>query len=44
MEDGEYVLNHNIAFASTSWQIAGTGDFDGDADSDILWRHNEGGW
>ena len=34
MEDGAYVRNHNIAFASTGWRIEGLGDFDGDGDSD----------
>jgi hypothetical protein len=28
--------------ASHAWEIAGTGDFDGDNDADILWRHDEG--
>ena len=42
MEDGAYVQNHNIAFASTGWTIEGSGDFDADGDADIIWRHNEG--
>jgi C1A family cysteine protease len=25
--------------ADTSWEVAGTGDFDGDGDTDILWRY-----
>jgi serralysin len=27
---------------STSWQIAGTGDFNGDGRVDVLWRNNDG--
>jgi hypothetical protein len=27
----------------TSWQVAGTGDFNGDGESDILWRNNSSG-
>jgi hypothetical protein len=42
MEDGRLVGTHSIAFASTGWQIEGTGDFGGDGDSDILWRHQDG--
>ena len=26
----------------TAWQIAGTGDFNGDGRDDVLWRHNDG--
>ena len=25
--------------ADTNWRIAGTGDFNGDGDTDILWRY-----
>jgi FG-GAP-like repeat/RTX calcium-binding nonapeptide repeat (4 copies) len=42
MENGEYVSNHNIAFASVGWEIEGLADFDADGDADILWRHQEG--
>jgi len=36
------VVNHNLGLVPTTRQIADTGDFDGDNDSDILWRHDEG--
>jgi hypothetical protein len=42
MEDGDYVINHNLAVASNNWQIDGTGDFDRDGDADILWSHRDG--
>ncbi len=28
---------------TTNWTIAGTGDFDGDGKSDILWRNSRPG-
>jgi subtilisin-like proprotein convertase family protein len=31
------------ALADTAWQMAGTGDFNGDAKPDILWRHDFSG-
>jgi hypothetical protein len=37
-----WVADRLLADASTTWQIAGVGDFDDDGDSDILWR-NQGG-
>jgi hypothetical protein len=42
MEDGAFVTNHNLPQVSTTFQIAGTEDFDSDGDADILWRHDEG--
>jgi FG-GAP-like repeat len=33
----------SVPVASTTWTIAGTGDFDGDGKSDILWRDKIGG-
>jgi hypothetical protein len=46
--NGTTVLNVNSAFvglvptATTTWQIVGTGDFNGDGKSDILWRDGSG--
>ena len=34
--------NAGSAAANTSWQVAGTGDFNGDGLSDILWRNSSG--
>jgi hypothetical protein len=34
------MISHTIV--STAWQIAGTGDFNGDGRSDILWRNTDG--
>jgi hypothetical protein len=42
MEDGAYVVNNNLAEVATTFQIAGVGNFDGDSDSDIVWRHQDG--
>jgi 6-phosphogluconolactonase (cycloisomerase 2 family) len=33
---------HELPAVSANFQIRGTGDFDGDGDADILWRHSEG--
>jgi predicted extracellular nuclease/2',3'-cyclic-nucleotide 2'-phosphodiesterase (5'-nucleotidase family) len=47
MQDGEFVVNHNLPAANPNWSIEGTGDFDADGDDDILWRHEDGqvvGW
>ncbi len=30
--------------ADTNWQIEGTGDFNNDGKTDLLWRHQMGGW
>jgi hypothetical protein len=38
MEDGAYVVNHNLERLTDAWQVAGTGDFDGDGDDDVVWR------
>jgi hypothetical protein len=33
---------HEFPAVPDTFQIRGTGDFDGDGDSDILWRHRDG--
>jgi Ca2+-binding RTX toxin-like protein len=42
--DGGFTDNAANAFTGvpTNWQVAGTGDFNGDNKDDILWRHNDG--
>ena len=42
--NGSFVINDaNAAIGvPTSWQIVGTGDFNGDGRSDLLWRHQSG--
>ncbi len=42
--NGSFVGNDANALGTigTSWQVAGTGDFNGDGRSDILWRDNTG--
>ena len=43
-DDGGFAANFANAAANvaTSWHVAGTGDFDGDGNDDILWRHDSG--
>ena len=43
-DDGGFADNFANAAANvaTSWQIVGTGDFNGDGEDDILWRHDSG--
>lgn len=43
--DGGFSNNDAIALASvaTSWKVVGTGDFNGDGLSDLLWRNANGG-
>ena len=42
--DGGFTPNNAIAAAvvPTAWQVAGTGDFNGDGRDDILWRNEDG--
>jgi len=42
--NGGFASNDGNAYttAPTNWHIAGTGDFNGDGRSDILWRNNDG--
>jgi RTX calcium-binding nonapeptide repeat (4 copies)/FG-GAP-like repeat len=32
----------HLGVVGTTWQTRGTGDFDGDGDGDVLWRHDQG--
>jgi serralysin len=43
-DSGGFIYNDTYIFkyAPTEWQIAGTGDFNGDGNDDLLWRHNSG--
>ena len=42
--NGGFVSNDSNAFSNlaTSWQVAGTGDFNGDGRDDIIWRRSDG--
>lgn len=42
--NGSFASNFENAFyeVDKSWQIAGTGDFNGDGRTDMLWRHESG--
>lgn len=42
--NGGFTHNYanSVASVPTSWQVAGTGDFNGDGHSDILWRNSDG--
>jgi hypothetical protein len=43
--DGGFTANDPVALIydiPTSWKVAGTGDFNGDGRSDILWRNDSG--
>ncbi len=41
---GSFTSNWNasVASVSTSWHVAGTGDFNGDGHVDVLWRNDDG--
>ncbi len=41
---GGFTRNYanSVASVPTSWQVVGTGDFNGDGHSDILWRNSDG--
>jgi hypothetical protein len=42
--NGETVTAANtIGSATADWKIAGTGDFNGDKNADLLWRNDNGG-
>jgi FG-GAP-like repeat len=36
------IAARELAQASAGWQTQGVGDFDGDGDGDVLWRHRDG--
>jgi hypothetical protein len=41
--DGDVATTENaLGVVPLNWQIVGSGDFDGDRDADILWRHDGG--
>jgi hypothetical protein len=41
-EWNQIVSNLGVAAVNTDWHVVGTGDFNGDGKSDILWRHDSG--
>ena len=43
-QSGGFVENHDDLSVQVpnEWQVAGVGDFDGDGNDDILWRHQNG--
>jgi VCBS repeat-containing protein len=45
MRDGRWTasIDHGATHGSTNWQIAGTGDFNHDGTSDVLWRNQATG-
>ncbi len=42
LSGSSYVSFSTFASAAENWNIAGTGDFNGDGETDILWRSNSG--
>lgn len=42
--DGSFVGNYaaGVLALENAWQVAGTGDFNGDGRDDVLWRHENG--
>jgi hypothetical protein len=42
VSDGPLKSQGQIVAPNSSWSVAGTGDFDGDARDDILWRKTDG--
>ena len=42
MNDGTVLRGHSLGAVPANWHIAGTGDFNGDGKSDILWRNDAG--
>ena len=43
MEEGEISNQYSLITANTNWQIAGTGDLDGDGTADIIMRNQVDG-
>ena len=42
MNGNQVVGNYGVGTLSTDWQLAGTGDFNGDGKTDVLWHHPNG--